>query len=106
MTGFKKTAGPKFEIPLFRKALFLSPEPRPKCQTLAKFIIRPVIINALHPTILRQSRRTNHRHPSNCCCRHHGRTVILAKADLLIEDITTAKAIKQDQPLPRRAGGS
>ncbi|GIY04636.1 hypothetical protein CDAR_595871 [Caerostris darwini] len=81
MTGFKKTAGPKFEIPLFRKALL----PR--------------------PTPLNRDPSANHWQSSLSAVIMAGPS-IRAQADLLIEDITTAKAIKEDQPPPRRAGGS
>ncbi|GIY04638.1 hypothetical protein CDAR_595881 [Caerostris darwini] len=80
MTGFKKTAGPKFEIPLFRKALFPGPTLLKRDQSTHNWQSSlsgrsSLMLNPLPPLSLRQSRRTNHRLSSNCCSRHHGRTI-------------------------------
>ncbi|GIZ03013.1 hypothetical protein CEXT_614781 [Caerostris extrusa] len=82
MTGFKKTAGPKFEIPLFRKALFPGQTPQNHDQSAnhwqSSLSGRSLLMHYLPlPTTpsLQRLRRTNHGLPSNCCSRHHGRTI-------------------------------
>ncbi|GIZ03011.1 hypothetical protein CEXT_614771 [Caerostris extrusa] len=79
MTGFKKTAGPKFDIPLFRKALFPGPTALnrdPSANHWQSSLSGRSLLMLYPPPSLRQFRRTNHRLPSKCCRRHHGRTII------------------------------